>query len=93
MTEQEPPGSFLPRIIHEHFCCNRRSAATTGLQPAGSPCRPSPYGWGLAPFMLAPCPRLNTAGQAPPQTSEPVPCVPRAGLATRLNEFATNRHE
>ena len=26
----------LTRIIHERFCCNRRSAAATGLRPAGS---------------------------------------------------------
>ena len=38
------------------------------------------------------CPRLG-AGQAPPQTAEPVPWAPRAGLATRLRDFATNRHE
>ena len=25
------------RIIHEHFCCNRRSAATTSFRLAGSP--------------------------------------------------------
>jgi hypothetical protein len=34
---------ILARIIHEHFCCNRRSAATTSLRPAGSPLGPSPY--------------------------------------------------
>ena len=33
----------LTRIFHEHFCCNRRSAATTGLRLAGSPLGPSPY--------------------------------------------------
>jgi len=49
-------GSSLARRIHERFCCNRRSAATTGLRPAGSPLGPSLYGWGLAPFMLAPVP-------------------------------------
>ena len=27
----------LTRIIHEHFCCNRRFTATTGLRPADSP--------------------------------------------------------
>ena len=31
------------RMIHEHFCCNRRSAATTNLRPAGSPLGPSSY--------------------------------------------------
>ena len=33
----------LARMIHEHFCCNRRSVATTSLRPAGSPFAPSPY--------------------------------------------------
>ena len=31
------------RIIHERFCYNRRSAATTSLRPRGSPLGPSPY--------------------------------------------------
>jgi len=57
------------------------------------PPRPSTYSWGLAPFLLAPVPVWWTAGQAPPQTSEPVPWTPRAGVATRLSDFATNRHE
>jgi len=48
-------GHLTP-IIHESFCCNRRSAATTSLRPAGSPFGPSPYCWGLAPFSLAPVP-------------------------------------
>ena len=29
-------GRVLARIIHERFCCNRRSAAATSLRPAGS---------------------------------------------------------
>ncbi len=29
----------LARIIHEHFCCNRRSAVPTSLRLAGSPPR------------------------------------------------------
>ena len=33
----------------------------------------TPYGWGLAPFFFAPVPVRGAAGQAPPQTSEPVP--------------------
>ena len=33
----------------------------------------SPYGWGLAPFFCAPVPVRGAAGQAPSQTSEPVP--------------------
>jgi len=59
------------RMIHERFCCNRRSAATTSLRPAGSLLGPSPY-----------C------------TSTPqILRSPRAGLATRLSDFATNRHK
>src|SRR4051794_24141411 len=64
-------NSFLSRIIHERFCCNRRSAATTSLRPACSPLRPSTYCTSTR--------RVFTA--------------PRAGLATRLCDFATNRHE
>jgi len=65
----QPEG--LARIIHEHFCCNRRSAATTSLRPAGSPLEPSTY-----------CTSMHR-----------VLTAPRAGLATRLSDFATNRHE
>jgi hypothetical protein len=37
-------GDLAPaHMTHEHFCYNRRSAATTGLRPAGSPLGPSPY--------------------------------------------------
>jgi len=62
---------WLTRMIHEHFCCNRRSAATTRLRPTGSPLGPSTY-----------C------------TSTPqVLRAPRVGLATRLSDFVTNRHE
>lgn len=35
----------------------------------------TPYGWGLAPFFFAPVPVRGAAGQALPQTSEPVPWV------------------
>ncbi len=62
---------YSARIIHERFCCNRRSAATTSLRPAGSPLEPSPY-----------C-----------MSTHRVLTAPRAGLATRLSDFATNRHE
>ena len=61
----------LARMIHDRFCCNRRSAATTSLRPAGSLLGPSPY-----------CPST-------PQILR----SPRAGLATRLSDFATNRHK
>ena len=83
---------YPARIIHERFCCNRQSAPTTNLRAAGSPLGPSPYCWGLAPFCLVPVPVLG-AGHALPQTAEPVPWAPRAGLAARLSDFATNRHE
>ena len=61
----------LASIIHDRFCCNRRSTATTSLRPAGSPIGPSPY-----------CTSTHRGLRAP-----------RAGLATRLSDFATNRHE
>ena len=61
----------LAHIIHERFCCNRRSATATRLRAAGSPLGPSTY-----------C------------TSTPqVLRAPRAGLTTRLGDFATNCHE
>ena len=63
--------SVLTRIIHEHFCYNCRSAATTSLRPAGSPLGPSPY-----------C-----------TSTHRVLAAPRAGLATRLSDFAMNLHE
>jgi hypothetical protein len=61
----------LARVIHEHFCCNRQSAATTSLRSAGSPLEPSTY-CTSTPWVLG---------------------APRAALATRLSDFATNRHE
>ena len=36
-------NSFLARIIHERFYCNRRSPATTSPRPTGSLLGPSPY--------------------------------------------------
>ena len=67
-TTAAPP---LTRMIHERFCCNRRSAAATGLRPAGSPLAPSTY-----------CTSTHRGLMAP-----------RAGLATRLSDLATNRHK
>jgi len=61
----------IASIIHERFCCNRRSAATTSLRPAGSPLGPSTY-----------CKSTHRGLTAP-----------RAGLATRFSDVATNRHE
>jgi hypothetical protein len=62
---------ILTRIIHEHFCCNRRFAAATSLRSAGSPLEPSTYCTSTPQVLLA----------------------PRAALATRLCDFATNCHE
>ena len=59
------------RIIHERFCCNHRSAATTSLRPAGSPLESSPYSMSKHRVLRS----------------------SRAGLATRLSDFATNLHE
>jgi len=61
---------LLSRIIHEHFCYNRRSAATTSLRSAGSPFGPSTYCTSTLQVLRA----------------------PRAALATRLSDFATNCH-
>src|SRR5207244_1115547 len=71
LSAQEIYVACLTRITHEHFCCNRRSAATTSLRPAGSPLGSSTY-----------C-----------TSTHRVLTAPRAGLATRLSNFATNRHE
>ena len=62
---------YLAGLIHERFCCNRRSAATTSLRLAGSPLGSSPY-----------C-----------TSTHRVLTAPRAGLATRLSDISTNRHE
>ncbi len=50
----------LARIIHEHFCCNRRSAAPTSLRPAGSPLRSSTYCTSTPQILRAPCAGLTT---------------------------------
>jgi hypothetical protein len=60
----------LAHSIHEHCCCNRRSAATTSLRPVGLPFGPSTYCTSMPQVLWA----------------------PHAGLATRLNDFATNCH-
>src|SRR5712692_7048385 len=64
-------GAILARITHERFCCNRRSAATTSLRPAGSPLGPSPYCWELAPSFLAAVPWAPHAGLAPSPLPSP----------------------
>ncbi len=38
-SEEHNTSSVLTRIIHEPFCCNRRSAVPTALRSAGSPFR------------------------------------------------------
>ena len=71
MSQMEGRDAIPSRIIHERFCCNRRSAVTTCLRLAGLPLGPSPY-----------CTSTHRGLRAP-----------RADLATRLSNFATNRHE
>ena len=70
-VRNEPAVFKLARMIHERFCCNRRSPAATSLRPAGSPLGPSTY-----------CTSTYRGLRAP-----------RAGPATRLSDFAMNRHE
>ena len=72
---------YLARIIHERFCRNRRSAATTSLWPAGSPLEPSPYCTSTHQVLRAP--RVDLA---PPPLSFPI-LLGREGWGT------TNRHE
>ena len=48
---------------------------------------------GTGALLFGACPRSERNGTAPPQTAEPVPRAPRACLAWRLRDFATNRHE
>ncbi|MDH5670450.1 MAG: hypothetical protein OEY86_20810 [Nitrospira sp.] len=36
MAREFGRNASLTRIIHKHFCCNRRSAAATSLRAAGS---------------------------------------------------------
>jgi hypothetical protein len=54
-----------------HFGVNYRFAVGDKLEEPEASL--SPYGWGLAPFFFAPVPVRGAAGQAPSQTSEPVP--------------------
>jgi hypothetical protein len=61
-------GAVSPaRIIHERFCCNRRSAAATSLRPAGSPLGPSPYCTSTHRVLTAP-----RAGLGPPPSPSPI---------------------
>src|SRR5436309_15944787 len=70
---------FLAHIIHERFCCNRAFAATTSLGAVGTASRQagSPLSRSTYRFKYAP----------------PSLAAPRACLAWRLRDFATNRHE
>ena len=68
----------LAHIIHEHFCCNRGFAAATSLHAATAACRRA--GSPLSPSTY--CSSTSRSFAAP-----------RARLAARLRNFATNRHE
>jgi hypothetical protein len=50
----------LARIIHEHFCCNRRSAVPTSLRPVGSPLGSSTYCTSTPQVLQAPRTGLTT---------------------------------
>jgi len=85
--EQEYFGGELPAdLIREITAINRRPSRLEGRFHFGVSYRfatgdkleepevsLSPYGWGLAPFFPAPVPIREAAGQAPSQTSKPVP--------------------
>ena len=68
----------LARIIHERFCCNRGFAAATSLDAAGP--RPGRRA-------------RRSVGQHTVSSMPPSLAAPRACLAWRLRDFATNRHE
>ena len=66
------------RITHERFCCNRGFAATTSLDAvARRPGRRARHSVGQ-----------HTVSSMPPSLT-----APRACLAWRLRDFATNRHK
>ena len=67
----------LARIIHEHFYCNRRFTAATGL----AACFTAPKRVGSLLGRSTSCTRM------PPSLA-----APRAHLAWRLRDFMTNRH-
>jgi len=70
--------SDLARIIHEHFCCNRGFAAATSLDAVGPASRQAG----------SPLSRSTSCSRMPPSLA-----APRACLAWRLRDLATNRHE
>ena len=65
-------------MINERFCCNRGSAAATSLDKAA-----------LRPGRQA----RHSVGQHTVSSMHPSLAAPRARLARRLRDFATNRHE
>ena len=69
---------LLARIIHERFCCNRGFAATTSLDAVAR--RPGRRA-------------RRSVGQHTVSSMPPSLAAPRACLAWRLRDFATNRHE
>jgi hypothetical protein len=71
-------GIVLARIIHERFCCNRGFAAATSLDAVGPASRQAG----------SPLSRSISCSRMPPSLA-----APRACLAWRLRDFATNRHE
>jgi len=70
------PGG-LARNIHEHFCCNRGFAAATSLAARVSAAKRAGSPLGRSPYYSS----------MPPSFA-----APRACLAWRLRDFATNRH-
>jgi hypothetical protein len=71
-------GTGLARIIHERFCCHRGFAAATSLDAvARRPGRRARHSVGQ-----------HTVSRMPLSLT-----APRACLAWRLRDFATNRHE
>ncbi len=72
------PPTALARIIHERFCCNRGLAAATSLRAA---------------FQQAGGRARRSVGQHTVSSMPPSLAPPRARLAWRLRNFATNRHE
>jgi len=67
-----------PTNLHEHFCCNRGFAAATSLDAVGPASRQAG----------SPLSRSTSCSRMPPSLA-----APRACLAWRLRDFATNRHE
>ena len=79
-------GELPPGLIREFSAVNRQPSRLEGRFHFGVAYRfatgdtieepeasLSPYGWRLAPFFFSPVPVRGAAGQAPSQTSEPVP--------------------